>query len=71
MACNYIHKFDIICLAESYLNSEILSSDSSLQIPGYNFARMDHPSNTKHGGAFPYYKCLLPLKDMDISSRML
>ena len=38
IAYNCIHKFDIICLSESYLNSEILSSDSNLQIPGYNFA---------------------------------
>ena len=38
IAYNFIHKFDIIYLSVSYLNSEILSSDSNLQIPGYNFA---------------------------------
>ena len=43
IAFKCIHKFDIICLSESYLISEIFSSDSNLQIPGYNFARMDHP----------------------------
>ena len=37
IAYNCIHKFDIIYLSESYVNSEILSSDSNLQIPGYNF----------------------------------
>ena len=67
IAYNCIHKFDIICLSESYLNSEILSSDSNLQIPGYNFARMDHPSNTKRGGVCLYYKCSLPLKVIDVS----
>ena len=46
IASNCVHKFDIICLSESYLNSETLSGDSNLQIPGYNFARMDHLSNT-------------------------
>ena len=43
IAHNWMHKFKIICLSESYLNSEISSSDSILQMPGYNFARMDHP----------------------------
>ena len=33
IAYNSIHKFDIICLSESYSNSEILSNDSNLQIP--------------------------------------
>ena len=67
IAYNCIHKFDIIYLSESYLNPEILSSDSNLQIPGYNFARMDHPSNTKRGGMCLYNKCLLPLKVIDVS----
>ena len=67
IACNCIHKFDIICLSKSYLNPEILSSDSNLQIPGYDFARMDYPSNTKRGGVCLYYKCSLPLKVIDIS----
>ena len=49
IAYNCILKFDLICLSNSYLNSNILSSDSNLQIPGYNFARMDYPSNTKCG----------------------
>ena len=62
-----MHKFNIICLSESYLNSRILSSNSNLQIPGYNFARMDHPSNTKREGVCLDYKCLLPLKVIDVS----
>ena len=33
IAYNCIHKFGIICLSESFLNSEILSGDSNLQIP--------------------------------------
>ena len=40
------YNFDMICFSESYLNFKILSRDSNLQIPGYNFARMDHPSKT-------------------------
>ena len=41
-AYNSIHKFDIICLSETYLNSETLSNDENLHIPGYNLIRADH-----------------------------
>ena len=34
---------------------------------GYNFARMDHPSNTKRGRMCLYYNCSLPLKVIDVS----
>ena len=49
-AYNNIHKFDIICLSETYLNSETLSSDENLNIPGYNLIIADHLSNTKRTG---------------------
>ena len=32
---NSIHKFDIICLSETYLNSETLSNNENWNIPGY------------------------------------
>ena len=38
---NLIHKFDIICLSETYLDSNILHDDSNLEIPGYNVVRSD------------------------------
>ena len=34
-----VHKFDIICLSETYLNSEIPSDDENLEILGYNLVR--------------------------------
>ena len=34
-AYNSIHKFDIVCLSEMYLNSEKLSNDKNLNVPGY------------------------------------
>ena len=55
-----IHKFDIIFLSETYLDSSI--DDESLEISGYYFIRSDHPSNKKHGGICIYYKNFLPLK---------
>ena len=44
-----VHKFDVICLSETYLNSSILHDDNNLQIPGYNLHREDHPLNVKQG----------------------
>ena len=41
---NSLHKFDIICLSEIYLDA------NNLEISGYTLARSDHPSNTKRGG---------------------
>ena len=55
-----IHKFDIICLSETYLDSSI--DDESLEISGYYLIRSDHPSNKKRGGICIYYKNFLPLK---------
>ena len=50
-----VHKFDIICLSETYLNSKIPSDDENVEIPGYNLVREDH-SNSKRGGVCFYYK---------------
>ena len=57
-----LHKFDIICLPETYLDSIIPIDDNKLQIPGYTLIRSDHPSNTKHGWVCIYYKSSLPLR---------
>ena len=35
---NVMHKFDIICISESYLNSDTSSSNGNLNIPGYNMS---------------------------------
>ena len=43
-----VHKFDIICLSETYLDSSI--DDESLEISGYYLIRSDHPSNKKRRG---------------------
>ena len=61
-----VHKLDIICLSETYLNSETSPDDDNLEIPGYNIIRKDHPSNTKRGGVCVYYKNTLPFKIINI-----
>ena len=55
-----VHKFDIICLSEIYLDSSI--DDESLEISGHYLICSDVPSNKKHGGICIYYKNFLPLK---------
>ena len=49
-AYNSFHKFNIICLLETYFDSKILPDDCNSKIPGYKLVRSDHPSNKKRGG---------------------
>ena len=44
-----IHKTDIVCLSETYLDSSFPVNDENLRviIEGYNLARCDHPTNSK------------------------
>ena len=65
-AFNSIHKFDIICLSEIYLDSSVLCNDSNLEVPGYNLVCSDHLSNKKCGGVCIYYKSYLPSRIIDI-----
>ena len=49
-----VHKMDIICLSETFLDSSISIDDDHLQIPGYSCVRADHSSNTKRGRVLLY-----------------
>ena len=51
-----VHKVDVICLSETYLDSTVESDDENLEITGYNLVRPDHPANTKRGGVCLYCK---------------
>ena len=57
-----LHKFDIICLSETYLDFTTPNDDDKLQILGYTLIRSDHPSNTKGGVVYIYYNIPLPLR---------
>ena len=61
-----VHKFDIVCLSETYLNSSFPFDDDNFDIPGYIMIRVNHPANSKRGGVCMYYKNCLPLKVLDI-----
>ena len=60
-----LHKFDIILLSETYLDSSTPTDDGKLQLPGYALIRYDHRSNTKYGGDCMYYSSL-PLRVINI-----
>ena len=66
-AYNLLHNFDIICISESYLNSENFSCDDNLNITGYNMIRADHHSGNRRGGVCIYYKESLPIKMLNIN----
>ena len=61
-----VHKFDAICLSETYLDSAVASDDGNLEITGYYLVQSDHSANTKRGGVCLYYKTCFPLKVLDI-----
>ena len=49
MAYLSTHKFDVICISETYLNTDTSTVDENLEIAGYTLIRADHPSNTSRG----------------------
>ena len=63
---NLLHKFDIICLSETNLDSNTPIDDDNLEISGYTLIRSNYASNTKHGGLCLYYKNNLPLRVINI-----
>ena len=42
-AFNTVHDFDIICLGETFLNSENSNDDPRLKLQGYAMVMSDHP----------------------------
>ena len=62
-----VHRFDIICLSERYLDSTVPLDDENLVIFMYNFVRSDHPSNSKSRDVCLYYKIYLLLRIIYIS----
>ena len=61
-AFNAIHKFELFCLSESYLNSSITMDEKPLIIDGYELIRADHRSDTKRGGVCINHKESISVK---------
>ena len=57
-----IHKFDIFCVGESFLDSSIDKDDPRLRIENYELIRSDHPSNSKRGGVCLYHRDHISVK---------
>ena len=55
-AYNTIHKYDFICVSETYLDSSVRTDDKDILIYGYNLICADHPSNNKRGDVCIYYQ---------------
>ena len=66
-AYNTVHKYDFICISETYFHSSVKSEDDDLRINGFKLIRMNHPLNTKRGGVCMYYKESLVVKMINIS----
>ena len=61
-----IHKFDVICISETVVNSDTAFDDDNLKIEGYNIVKSDHPSNSRRGGVCIYNNQSLAVKILDI-----
>ena len=58
------HRFDAICISETYLNSDLSTVDENLEIAGYTLIRVDHPSNSKQDGVAFTTNTLFKLLDI-------
>ena len=45
-AYNLQHRFDMICLSETFLDSFIPTNDERLNMKGYKLIRADNPSDS-------------------------
>ena len=54
-AFNLIHKFDILCILETHLDSSVSKDDNALSID---------PSNAKRGGVYIYYNDKISVRQM-------
>ena len=66
-AYNSNHKYDFICISETYLDSSVSDDDKELDMEGYNFICADHPSNVKKGGVGVYYKESIAVQVININ----
>ena len=61
-----IHKYDILCISEAYVDSSVSVDDTTLSLLGYNVVWSDHLKNVKRGGVCLYYKENLSLRLINV-----
>ena len=59
-AYNTSHKYNFICISETYLDSTVAADDKDLAIEGHNLVCADHPNDFKKGDICIYYNESLP-----------
>ena len=64
---NAIHRFHIIYLSETYLDSSYHTDDDQLAFTGYNLIRADKPNNINRGGVWIYHRETLPVKIINVN----
>ena len=60
------NKVDILCLFETFLNSDISYDDNNFQLRGFDLINAEYRSNTKRGEVCIYYRNFLPLKLINV-----
>ena len=60
------NKVDILCLFETFLNSDISCDDNNFQLRGFDLINAEYRSNTKIGEVCIYYRNFLPLKLINV-----
>ena len=53
-AYNVVHKFDMICLSETFLDSSLLTNDERINMKGYKLVKTGNPSESKKGSVDIY-----------------
>ena len=66
-AYNSNHKYDFICISETYLDYSVSGDDKELAMEGYNFIWADQPGNVKKGGAGIYCKESIAVQIININ----
>ena len=65
-AYNSLHRFDVIAVSESMLDSSVSNVDIFIDGFSREIYRSDHPSNTKLGGVCLYFREGLPIRRRQI-----
>ena len=61
-----IHKFNIVCISETHLDSSPPSDDNNLEISEFNLVHSDHPLRNERGGVFVFYQSFLSLRILNV-----
>lgn len=61
-----LHKFNVVRISETHLDSNTAFDNDNLEITKYNLLSANHASNDKRGGVSVYYEKKLALKLIDV-----